>query len=169
MNELVLEVRAASENLVRQLDADLKTSQAAQAKMASEMTLMRSELSAVKQLGVDLKMTQAAQEKMTSDMALLRSELSVGIDHISAGMKRASSVAEKSAEASANAFSQTTAAIRSAAERQASALQHVVDLVKKLGESEVAELRREVATIRTHQSTQQELLVALSKKKGFTF
>jgi 2-oxoglutarate dehydrogenase complex dehydrogenase (E1) component-like enzyme len=116
-----------------------------------------------------LKATQQIQARTAAEILTMRTELVSRLEQVKAGMDGFSRAADSSAGASANAFSQTTNAIRTSAERQAASMQQVAALLKKLQDDDVSELRQELAKVREQMATQHKLLEALSKRKGFTF
>lgn len=124
---------------------------------------------ATQKIDAELKATQEIQARTAAEISTMRTELVSRLEQVKAGMDGFSRAADSSAGASANAFSQTTNAIRTSAERQAASMQQVAALLKKLQDDDVSELRQELAKVREQMAIQHKLLEALSKRKGFTF
>ena len=124
---------------------------------------------ATNRIDAELKATQEVHSKTAADISFMRSEISARLDQVNMGMGKIANAADSSSGAAANAFSQTTTAIRTSAERQGELLQQVAGVLKKLRDDDVAELRQELRQVREQLASQHKLLEALSKRKGFTF
>ena len=107
--------------------------------------------------------------KSEATVAALRAELLARLDQIQSRMDAGAKLSEASTGATANAFQQSTTAIRAAGERQAEMLQRVASLLAKLGEQDVAALRADVAKLSQQITDQGQALKAIANKKGFSF
>lgn len=101
--------------------------------------------------------------------AAVHAELLARLDQLRARIDTSAKLSEASTGATANAFQQSTIAIRAAGERQAEMLQRVAALLAKLGEQDVAALRADVAKLSQQLTEQGQVLKAIANKKGFSF
>ena len=120
-------------------------------------------------LAAEAPRVRDAQAKTDSAVGALRAELLARLERIQAGMESGTQLAEASTAATVNAFQQSASAIRAAGERQAEMLQRVATLLAKLGDQDVAGLRGDVAMLSQQLTEQRQVLIAIAKKKGFSF
>lgn len=149
---------------------DIRTFREASTQLQELVQKVGSSNQAVAELiSAEFEKTQEVQAKASAASASLRAEMLARFDQLQVVFERAERLAESSAGASANAFSQTTSAIRGAGDKQAEMLQQMVALLKRFGDNDMSGLRHEVGELKALLTTQAKAIEVLSKKKGITF